>query len=121
MYTVLFAGNTAGESLAPLVVYQGKNMYESWTFDGPENCQFACTESGWMSDTVLEDWFCAYFVSAVSSKTVFLFFDGHGSHLIDLYQMKKEIGAVLWHSSENSEEASRHRFCLQNKRYKCRG
>lgn len=49
-----------------------------------------------MSDTVFENWFCAYFVSAVSSKTkpVFLWFDGHGSHLMDLYQMKKEIGAV---------------------------
>ncbi len=83
MKTVLFAGNVAGEFLAPVVVYKVKNMYECETRDGPENFLFACTESGWMSDTVFENRFCAYFVSAVSSKTkpVFLFFDSRGSHL----------------------------------------
>ena len=83
MYTVLFTGNAAGEYLPPMIVYKGKNMYESWTLGGPDGCKFANTYSSWMEDHVFENWFHGSFVPAVAEKEkpVVVFLDGHGSHL----------------------------------------
>ena len=79
MYTVLFAGNAAGEYVPPMVVYKVKSLYQTWTEKGPDNCH----QSGWMEDYVLENWFKECFCSAVLTKVkpVIVYLDGHGSHL----------------------------------------
>ena len=54
MYTVLMCGSADDTIFAPLVVYKGKHLYNSWTGNGPENAFYASTISGWMEDTVFQ-------------------------------------------------------------------
>ena len=83
MYTVLFCISAAGRYLPPFVVYKSLNLYHSWTIGGPPGTLYGCTPSGWMQDIVFENWFLNSFVRHVAhnQKPVFLFYDGHGSHL----------------------------------------
>eukprot|EP00794_Sanderia_malayensis_P019805 gene19805-21745_t len=83
MYTVFFCISAARRYLPPFVVYKSLNLYHSWTIGGPPGTLYGCTPSGWMQDVVFENWFLSPFVRHVahSPKPVFLFFDGHGSHL----------------------------------------
>ena len=69
--------------MPPLVVYKAKHLYDTWCTDGPEGAYYAVTQSGWMSDTVFERWFCDSFIPFVAylEKPVILLYDGHGSHL----------------------------------------
>ena len=83
MYTVLVAGNAAGEYLKPLVVYKAMDLNEHLTTNGPHGTQYAVSLSGWMSDIIFEQWFRNAFVpfTVNKPKPVVLFFDGHGSHV----------------------------------------
>jgi hypothetical protein len=83
MYTVLFAGNAAGEYLPPYVIYKAKNLYSSWMINGPPGTAYNVTKSGWMEDTVFEAWFLTIFIPHTSNKEkpIVLFLDGHNSHL----------------------------------------
>ena len=83
MYTVLVCGSASGIYLPPLVVYKGLNLYGSWCENGPEGTQYSHSPSGWMADTIFENWFKDTFIPFVSNleKPVILMFDGHGSHL----------------------------------------
>ena len=85
-YTVLVAGSVAGECLPPQFLFKGKHLYESWTALGPATygCNICAeSESGWMTDTVFENWFSSSFVplDAGRKNPLILTFDGHGSHL----------------------------------------
>ena len=68
MYTVLMCGSADGTSLGPLVVYKGKNIYNTWTENGPQNAFYSCTESGWMEHTVFEKWFTTVFIKHINEN-----------------------------------------------------
>ena len=85
MYTVLMCASADRTSLGPLVVYKGKNIYNTWTENGPQNAFYACTESGWMEHTVFKKWFTTVFIKHINENNIqrpaVLMYDGHGSHL----------------------------------------
>ena len=83
MHSVLVCGSAAGDFMRPCVLYKSKEIHDSWANGGPSGCSFRNTDSGWMSGDVSESWLRKGFIPHVSSlhKPVFLFFDGHGSHL----------------------------------------
>jgi len=85
MYTVLFCGNAEGEYLPPYVIYKGKGQTfsASWIAGAPTGTVFNVTPSGWMEDIAFENWFEKSFLEHVKhkEKPIFLFFDGHNSHL----------------------------------------
>ena len=75
MYAILICSSADGTSLDPLIVYKGKNLYNTWTENGPENTFSACTESGWMEDTVFQRWFTTVFIKNLkATSTTKLFF-----------------------------------------------
>ena len=71
MNTVLFLGNAAGEYHAPIVVYKGLNLCDSWTIGDPKGCKYVTSRSN------------NCFVPGVEGKEilVLVFLYGHGSHL----------------------------------------
>ncbi|KAK3764026.1 hypothetical protein RRG08_004390 [Elysia crispata] len=74
--TVNCAGSASGKSLPPYVVYKGKNLYESWTRDGPQDACYTTCEKGWMEGPQFLDWFTKVFLvhtEDVSNKTRFSF------------------------------------------------
>ena len=82
-YSVLFCISANGDLCPPFVVYKSKYLYQSWTEGGPRGTSYGLTKSGWMEDTVFEDWFVKHYVkwAADFRKPCILFLDGHGSHL----------------------------------------
>lgn len=84
MYTVLFCVSATGQYMAPLVVYKGKNLYDTWIKGGPDGACYAVSPSGWMQDDVFEKWI-EHFIKNIKKINVklpvLLTFDGHGSHL----------------------------------------
>ena len=68
IYTVLVAGSAAGEYLPPQFLFNRKHLYEFWTALGPVGATYAVAESGWMTDTVFENWFSSSFLAFVAGK-----------------------------------------------------
>jgi hypothetical protein len=57
MYTINICCNAAGKYLPPYVVYKAEGIYDVWTKDGPPNCEYTCSPSGWMETQQFLDWF----------------------------------------------------------------
>lgn len=55
--SVMFAVAGNGTCLPPYVVYKSTNLYPEWIEDGPKNCQYNRTQSGWFDTQCFEDWF----------------------------------------------------------------
>jgi hypothetical protein len=55
--SVMFACSADGKLLPPYVVYKSKNMYDTWTMNGPEGTLYNRAVSGWFSGIIFEDWF----------------------------------------------------------------
>ena len=83
--TVQCAGNGADLRLPPFILYKGKNLYRRWMVGGPAAALYGVTDSGWMDAANFLSWFVKLFLPAVSPMTrtapVFLFLDGHHSHI----------------------------------------
>lgn len=89
-----------GERLPPYIVYKGKNLYSSWTENGPAGAAYSTSESGWMEKENFLSWFEKCFLPAVQSLLltghVVLFVDGHHSHLsISLVKLARENNVEL--------------------------
>ena len=82
--TVLGCGSPNGVYLPPYIVYREKNLWTSWTKNGPAGALYTVSESGWMERPHFLEWFKKLFLPAVSSmlKTnpVILFMDGLRNH-----------------------------------------
>ena len=83
--TVHVCCSASGQRLPPFVLYKAKNMYHRWMQGGPAGCVYGASESGWMDGTNFLSWFRKLFLPAVGHLTstgpVYLFFDGHYSHI----------------------------------------
>ena len=84
MLTVTFCCYAAGKYLPPYVVYKSQSMWDLWTQNGPEDCQYTCTSSGWVEAESFVNWF-KFFIKCTDSNgkkhnknelilTIFLFF-----------------------------------------------
>ena len=56
----MFAGNTAGEFLPPMVVYKSKSIYKEWVRGGPVNIVYNCTKIGSFDSHTLEVWIFSF-------------------------------------------------------------
>ena len=61
---------------------QRKTLHESWTVLWLVGATYDVSESGWMTETVFENWFSSLFLPFCcwKKKTIILTFDGHDSH-----------------------------------------
>ncbi|XP_018578113.1 uncharacterized protein LOC108916364 [Anoplophora glabripennis] len=88
-YTVLICCNAVGDFLPMFINYKGLHLYSTWCVDGPENCRYNCSPSGWMESLQFFDWYTNCFIPSTSDLqgTKLLIFDGHNSHLsLDLVE-----------------------------------
>lgn len=53
----MICGNAAGELAPVYVVYKSEYLWQSWTENGPENCRYNKTKSGWFDYQCFENWF----------------------------------------------------------------
>ena len=80
--SVMFAGNTAGEFLPPLVVYKSESIYKEWFRGGPLNTVYDCTKNGWFDSCTFEVWFFKQFLPSIEhlKGPIVLIGDNLGSH-----------------------------------------
>lgn len=58
-------------------------MRENWTRNGPPNCRYNFSESGWMETSHFVEWFETIFINFANQidGPKLLIFDGHSSHI----------------------------------------
>lgn len=81
--TVLLAANALGEKAPPMIVYKGKNVWDSWiSSDAYPGTSYAATTNGWMESKVFEMYFKKTFLPAIGNqRPVLLIYDGHATHV----------------------------------------
>lgn len=83
--TVLLAANAAGEKLPPLIVFRGKNVWDSWMSPDPtafEGTTYAATKNGWMEAETFTNYFTKNFLQNIQAeRPAVLIYDGHASHI----------------------------------------
>ena len=99
--TVHVCCSASGERLPPFILYKGKNMYQRWMEGGPAGAVYGVTESGWMDASNFLSWFRKLVCPAVSHLTstgpVFLFMDGHHSHIsLELIRVARDNNVQLF-------------------------
>ncbi|XP_003241645.2 uncharacterized protein LOC100571097 [Acyrthosiphon pisum] len=67
--TIMVCGSASGVLLPPYIIYKSKNLWESWTNEGPKGspcCEspccskgtrYNCTPHGWMDGITFKEWF----------------------------------------------------------------
>ena len=95
--TLLGAACADGTRLPPYILYKAKHLWSRWMQGGPAGAMYSVSGSGWMEGANFLQWFTKMFIPAVSHcSPVFLFFDGHHSHLtLDLLQLAHTNGIHL--------------------------
>lgn len=54
--SLMMAASADGTLLPCYVVYKSSNLYNTWTTNGPPNCRYNRTNSGWFDGNTFEDW-----------------------------------------------------------------
>ena len=99
--TVHVCCSANGERLPPFILYKGKNLYQRWMQGGPAGAVYGVSELGWMDACNFLSWFLKLVCPAVSHLTstgpVFLFMDGHHSHIsLQLIRAARENNVQLF-------------------------
>lgn len=79
--TVLLCGNALGKKAPPMIVYKGKNVWDSWVSpDAYPNTSYAATANGWMESEIFEQYFTKTFVPAIGNeRPILLLYYGHAT------------------------------------------
>ncbi|XP_013194622.2 uncharacterized protein LOC132903038 [Amyelois transitella] len=92
--SLMMAVAADGTLLPCYVVYKAAHLYNTWTTNGPPNCRYNRTNSGWFDGDTFEDWVetvaIPYFNNKVGKKI--LIGDNLSSHLsIELIRKCREL------------------------------
>ncbi|CAK1592462.1 unnamed protein product [Parnassius mnemosyne] len=55
--SIMFCGSAKGELLPPYIVYKSKQLWNTWTEQGPKDARFNNSPSGWFDMNIFNDWF----------------------------------------------------------------
>jgi hypothetical protein len=64
-YTVTLCINAAGEYLPPYILFEAKNLYNTWCVGGPKGACYNTSPSGWMEAAQFLAWFSNVFVPRI--------------------------------------------------------
>lgn len=96
--TVLFMVNAAGEKLAPLIIYRGKNVWDRWMSENAyEGTCYAATKNGWIDAKVFEKYMLGTVLPHVSKESpCLIIYDGHSTHIqLHVLEKAKELGVEI--------------------------
>ncbi|XP_026325747.1 uncharacterized protein LOC113234608, partial [Hyposmocoma kahamanoa] len=80
--SVLLAANANGDKIPPLIIFQGKYLWNEWMYKNEKvKTAYAVSKKGWMETSIFEKYLKDVFVPAIGSKRpVLLIYDGHSTH-----------------------------------------
>lgn len=81
--SLMLAASADGTLLPCYVVYKAAHLYTTWTTNGPPNCRYNRTSSGWFDGNTFEDWVETVALPYFNNKTgkKILIGDNLSSHL----------------------------------------
>ncbi|CAH2228586.1 jg21237 [Pararge aegeria aegeria] len=96
--TVLLCGNARGEKAPPMIIYKGKNVWDSWVSpDAYPNTSYAATDNGWMESEIFEQYFIKTFLPTIGNqRPILLIYDGHATHVgLNIIMKAREAGVTI--------------------------
>lgn len=98
--SVLLGGNAAGEKLPPMIVFKGKNVWDSWIPKKEEEypgISYGATKNGWMEAEIFFNYFVNNLLKHVNKeRPIVIIYDGHSSHIsIKLVEKARQENIIL--------------------------
>ncbi|KAJ3619046.1 hypothetical protein MTP99_005835 [Tenebrio molitor] len=83
--TVLSAVSASATKAPPLIVFKGKNVWDSWVADDDKSfpgTAYAASPNGWMESDIFFNYFKKTLIPALGPvRPILLVYDGHGTHI----------------------------------------
>lgn len=81
--TVLLGASASGKKAPPLIIFKGKNVWDTWTSpDAYPGTAYAASNNGWMETQIFETYFKKTFLPLVKDqRPLLLIYDGHSTHV----------------------------------------
>lgn len=104
-FTTLFCGNAAGNFIPPYVIMKGAQKWSDWIYGAPSGSRLNTSKSGWIDNSVFDDWFANHFLpeaNRTEGKKV-LIGDNMSAHItIRTLQLARENNISLIYFPPNS-------------------
>ena len=79
--TVIGCANAAGQSVPPMVIFEGKYLNHEWTVGEVPGTFYGMSGKGWTDQELFKHWLKDHFLNhCVASRPILLLLDGHSSH-----------------------------------------
>ena len=79
--TVIGCGNAVGQSIPPMVIFEGKYLNHQWTVGEVSGTYYGMSGKGWTDQELFMHWLKEHFLKyAVPGRPLLLLLDGHSSH-----------------------------------------
>lgn len=93
--TILSAVSASGLKAPPLIVFKGKNIWDSWITNeesGFAGTAYAASPKGWMDSDIFHNYFLKTLLPALGDvRPVLLIYDGHSTHVnVKLIELARE-------------------------------
>ena len=107
--TVLGCVNAIGQSIPPMVIFEGKYLNHQWTEGEVPGMYYGMSGKGWIDQELFRNWLKNHFLKyAVSGRPLLLLLDGHSSHYEPRsVEIAKEEDIILFclppHTTQDSQ------------------
>lgn len=79
--TVIGCVNAIGQSIPPMVIFEGKYLNHLWTIDEVPGTYYGMSGKGWTDQELFRHWLMDHFTKyAIRGRPILLLLDGHSSH-----------------------------------------
>ena len=78
--SVIGCGNAAGQSIPPMVIFEGKYLNYEWTIGEVPGTTYGMSEKGWTDQQLFLYWLKHFLHYANPQRPLLLLLDGHSSH-----------------------------------------
>ena len=95
---VLGCISAIGQSIPPMVIFEGKHLNHQWTVGGVPGTYYGMHDKGWTDQELFRHWLKDHFLKyAVSARPLLLMLDGHSSHYESkIVDIAKEENIILF-------------------------
>ena len=95
--TVIGCGNAAGQSIPPMVIFEGKYLNHEWTVGEIPGTLYGMSGKGWTDQELFLHWLRHFLKYANPGRPLLLLLDGHSSHfeLVSI-ELAKEQNVIIF-------------------------
>ena len=107
--TVIGCVNAIGQSIPPMVIFEGKYLNHQWTAGEVPGTFYGMSDKGWTDQELFSHWLKDHFLRyAVPGRPLLLLLDGHSSHYEPAsIELAREEGVILFclppHTTQDSQ------------------